>query len=164
MPEHAVKISVKTVLLSGLLVGTLDIAAAFIDVYISSGKNPLVVLNYIASGAVGKSAFAGGIGIQLLGLFLHYIIAFAFTVLFFWLYANNKLPAKNRVVTGIIYGIFIWVVMNLIVIKLSYIPYAPLSAMKPLKVLKASLILIGMIGLPLSFIAYNDLKKEEKIK
>jgi hypothetical protein len=162
MPGHAVKISVKTILLCGLLVGTLDIAAAFIDVYISSGKNPLVVLNYIASSATGKSAFTGGIGIQLLGLFLHYIIAFTFTALFFWLYAKNNLPAKNWVVTGIIYGIFIWVVMNLIVIRLSHIPSVPLSEMKPLKVLKAILILIGMIGLPLSFIANNVLKQQER--
>ena len=162
MPEQAFKISLKTILLSGLLVGTLDILSAFVDVYISSGKNPLVVLNYIASGAIGKTAFAGGVGIQLLGLLFHFIIAFSFTVLFFWLYSKNNLPSKNWIITGIIYGIFIWVVMNLIVVRLSYIPSAPLSAMKPIKVLKSALILICMIGLPLSFIANNILKKEEK--
>ena len=162
MPEHAIKISFKTILLSGLLVGTLDILSAFADVYISTGKNPLVVLNYIASGAVGKTAFAGGAGIQLLGLLFHFIIAFSFTVLFYWLYSKNKLPSKNWIITGIIYGIFIGVIMNLIVVRLSYIPSAPLSAMKPLKVLKAVLILICMIGLPLSFIANTVSNKEKK--
>ncbi len=89
MPEQAFKISLKTILISGLLVGTLDILSAFVDVYISSGKNSLVVLNYIASAAIGKTAFAGGVGIQLLGLLFHFIIAFLFTVLFFWLYSKK---------------------------------------------------------------------------
>jgi uncharacterized membrane protein YagU involved in acid resistance len=154
---------VKKIVLAGLLVGTLDILAAFIDVYIATGKSPLIVLNYIASGIMGKTAFAGGAGMAFLGLLLHFVIAFAFTFLFFWLYSKSNLLSKNLVVTGIIYGVFIWLVMNLMVVPLSNVNHTPLSAMKIQKVLKAVLILIFMIGLPLSFITNNGLKKEEKI-
>ncbi|MGC4104687.1 hypothetical protein [Ferruginibacter sp.] len=147
------KISLQTILLSGLLVGTLDILSAFVDVYLSSGKNPLIVLNYIARGAFGKSDFAASDGGAAMGLLFHYIIAFSFTVLFFFLYTRFDWMRTNWVLTGILYGLFIWCVMNLGVVRLSKIPTGPISAMQPLKVLKAALILICMIGLPLAYIA-----------
>ena len=82
------KIPLKTILLSGLLVGTLDILAACTDFYIARGKNPVAVLNYVASGIIGKTAFSGGSGVALLGLLCHFIIAFSFTGFFFWLYSK----------------------------------------------------------------------------
>ena len=151
----SIKFPVKLILLSGLLVGTLDIAAAFADFYISTGKNPLVVLSYIASGVFGKSVIGGGAGIMLMGLLFHYLIASAFTTFFFWLYSNTRLLSGNRILTGFAYGIFIWVIMNLVVVQLSAVPHGPISAMKFNKIIKAALILAGMIGLPLSFIAYK---------
>ena len=155
-PKHrAVKFPLKIILLSWLLVGTLDILSAFVDYYIATGKNPLAILSYIASGVFGKSALGGGAGIMLAGLLLHYFIACCFTLFFFWLYAKTNLLAVNRVLTGIAYGLFIWIIMNLAVVQLSGVPHGPVSAMKMGKVIKAALILICMIGLPLSFIAYK---------
>ena len=78
------KVSLNSILLSGLLVGTLDIFSAFVDFYIVKGKNPVVILNYIAGATVDKTTSAGTGG-ALLGLLFHYIIVFAFTFLFFWL-------------------------------------------------------------------------------
>jgi uncharacterized protein YacL len=153
MTASTIKFSNKTILLSGLLVGTLDILSAFVDVYIATGKNPVVVLNYISRGVFGKTDFTSTDTAALLGLLFHYIIAFAFTLFFFWLYARMEWMRKNWFVSGVVYGIFTWVVMNLIVVRLSNIPTAALSAMQPMKVLKSALILIFMIGLPLSLIA-----------
>ncbi len=147
------KATIGIILSAGLLVGTLDILSAFVDYYITTGKNPLAVLNYIASGAFGESALSGGAGMMITGLFFHYVIAFSFTVFFFWLYPRVSFFPVNRILTGIGYGIFIWVVMNLVVVQLSGAPHLPISAMKPFKVLKSMGILIFMIGLPLSFIA-----------
>ncbi len=151
----------KTILLSGLLVGTLDICSAFVDVYIA-GKNPLAVLPYIASGLFGQSVLNGGTGIMLTGLLLHYIIAFSFTIFFFWLCANTKLANMNWIVRGIVYGMFTWIIMNLIVVQLSGAPHSTIGNMKPARVLKAMLILICMIGLPLSFIVHKCLAPEKK--
>lgn len=156
------KIPLQTTVLSGLLVGTLDILSAFADVYINTGKNPLIVLNYIATGAFGKTDFAASNGGALTGLLFHYIIAFAFTCLFFWLYNKINLRGKNWVLTGIVYGLFIWAVMNLIVVPLSNASHKPLSAMEFKKALKAALILICMIGLPLSFIANHFSKTNNR--
>ncbi len=148
------------ILSAGLIVGTLDILSAFVDYYIATRKNPLAVLPYIASGAFGDSALSGGAGMMITGLFFHYIIAFSFTVFFFWLYARIPFLPVNRILTGIGYGIFIWMVMNLVVVQLSGAPHTPIPAMKPFKVLKSMSILIFMIGLPLSFIAYNYFFRE----
>jgi len=148
-----VKFPLQLIFFSGLLVGTLDILSAFTDYYIASGKNPLLVLLYVASGAIGKSALSGGAGTMLMGLLFHYFIAFTFTILFFWLYARTSLLHGNWIITGIGYGIFIWLIMNLIVVQLSGAPHAPIAALKAGKIAKSALILICMIGLPLSFIA-----------
>ncbi len=158
------KLQVRIVLLSWLLVGTLDICSAFIDYYIATGKNPLNVLTYIASGAFGKSASSGGWGMILTGLFFHYFFALCFTLLFFWLYPRIDLLSKNRIVTGIVYGIFIWLVMNLVVVQLSSAPHRPINAIKISKAIKAVLILIFMIGLPLSFVAYKYFSGNTKKK
>lgn len=147
------KSSIKVILLAWLLVGTLDILSAFVDYYISTGDNPLFILKYVASGALGEAAFAGGAGTMLLGLLFHYLFAFFFTVLFFWLYPRIGFLSRNKILTGIGYGIFVWIIMNLIVVQLSRAPHAPIKDMKAEKILKSALILIAMIGLPLSFIA-----------
>jgi hypothetical protein len=153
----AKKIPLQTILLAALLVGTLDILSAFVDVYVNTGKNPLIVLNYIATAAIGKTEFTAGNGGAVTGLLLHYIIAFVFTFLFFWLYTSINLLSKNWVLAGIVYGLFIWAVMNFIVVPLSNVRTAPFTA---IRLIKAALILIVMIGLPLSFIAYRFSKKQ----
>ena len=74
---------VKGILIAGFIAGTLDIIAAII----SSGADPIRVLQFIASGAVGRdAAFAGGLPMAFLGLALHYLIAYSWTTLFFLLY------------------------------------------------------------------------------
>jgi len=152
------KISLTTILLSGLLVGTLDILAAFVDFYISRGKNPLVILNYIAGAAVDKTT-AAGTGGALIGLLFHYTIAFSFTILFFWLYARINWLSKNWIVTGIVYGLFIWVMVNQVILRFTNLTIPPINKIDIMKASKAALILICMIGLPLSFIAHRASKK-----
>ena len=150
--------NLKTIFLTGLLVGSLDILTALIDYYITRGKNPLIVLKFIASGVLGKKALTGGTDMIAAGFLFHYIIAFSFTIFFFWLYPKLRILSRNRILTGIAYGIFIWCIMNFLVLPLSNIP-SPITY-KVSKVIKATLILIVMIGLPLSFIAYNMFHKK----
>lgn len=153
---------IKTILLAGCLVGTLDILSACIDYYIATGKEPSGIFRYIASGVFGEAAFTGNSGMIVAGLLFHYIIAFTFTFFFFWLYAASTLNTWNPVLTAFVYGIFIWIAMNLGVVRLSRVNSAPLSAMQPAKVIKSYLILVFMIGIPLSLIAnrYSRVKEE----
>lgn len=142
----------KTIVLSGLLVGSIDIIAALVNFYIKTGKDPLIVLKYIASAAFGKSVFSGDNLMAVWGLLLHFLIAFIWTIFFFLLYPKLKLYSWNRILTGIIYGIFIWLVMTRLVVPMSKASGGPFNLKQAII---AVLILIGAIGLPLSFIAHR---------
>jgi hypothetical protein len=145
------------ILQAGLIVGTLDILSAFIYYYIKSGKtNFLVIFKFIASGIFGKDAGDGGTGMILAGFILHYAIAFSFTIFFFWLYPKVNVMSKNRIVTGIVYGLFVWTLMNLVVVPLSNTVH---RTMKLEGALINMGILIVCIGLPLSFMANTFYKR-----
>jgi hypothetical protein len=142
---------------AALLAGTLDILAAFVFVFIKTGKPHIFdILKFIASGVFGKAASTGGAAVILAGLLFHFFIATLFTVFFFWIFPKIKISSKNKLVTGIIYGVFVWSIMNLIVVPLSNVAPRPFS-------LTNALINIGIlmicIGIPLSFLADSYYKK-----
>jgi len=139
-----------TILMAGLLVATLDITAAIIKFYIDTGKNPVIVLKYIASAVFGKKAYAGDAMMPVWGLIFHYMIAYIWTIFFFLVYPKLKLLTWNWVLTGIAFGILIWIIMNQAVVPLSN---ASTGAFNLKQAIIAALILIVAIGLPLSFIA-----------
>jgi uncharacterized membrane protein YagU involved in acid resistance len=141
---------------AGFLVGTLDISAAFLYYYTKTGKNPLRVLTFIASGIFGKAAFAGGSEMLLAGLALHYIIALTLTFFFFWLLSRLEGLRKVNLLVGIVYGIFVWAVMNLVVVPLSSVSKQPFQWDTALINV---LILIACIGIPLAVMANNYYKK-----
>ena len=147
---------VSKIIKAGVIVGTLDILSAFIYYFIKTGKNPLNILLFIASGLFGKEAFTGGNMMMMLGLILHYFIAFAFTIFFFWIFPRIKGFANNKLLTGIVYGIFIWVVMNLAVVPLSNISSRPFDVTNAIINV---VILIVCIGIPLSYLASRFYKK-----
>lgn len=142
--------TLRLMIFAGLLVGTLDIAAAFISFYLTTGRNPLILLKAIASALLGPSALTGGGGMLLLGLALHFLIAGSFTVLFFWAYPRLALAGKSRVLIGVAYGLFIWMVMTMLVLPLSRLPAQPFSLSAAAREVG---ILVAMIGLPLAFLA-----------
>jgi hypothetical protein len=139
-----------TLLFAGLLTGTLDILAAIVNFLAHGGQQISRIFQYIASSVFGKPAFTGGDSMILMGIVIHYLIAFVFTVLFFFLYPRLSILSRNKWIGAIVYGIFIWVVMNLVLVPLTKARKLP---MPPDQILIGAAILILMIGLPLSFIA-----------
>jgi len=137
-------------LTAGLIAGTCDIVAAHIPYYLNGGKSPLRVLHFVASGAFGKAAFAGDLGMAACGLLFHYVIALSFAGVFFAVYPHVALLAKHRLATAFVYGLLVWSVMNLAVLPLSNIPKSPFNP--TMAALNAG-ILIVCIGLPLSWLA-----------
>lgn len=137
------------ILKAGLLVGTLDILAAFINFYSKTGKNVGIVLKYIASAVFGKEAMTGGSSMIFFGLLFHYLIAFAFTIIFSLLYPKLWQWFRSTVLIAIVYGVFIWLVMNLIVVPSSRASQIPFSWSAGTI---NCLILIVCIGLPLAYL------------
>lgn len=141
----------KRILLTTLIAGTLDLLAAYINIYIKTGHLSKHMFQYIAGGALGlKNSMNGGAPVILLGIFFHYFIVFCFTLFFFWLYRKNRVFGINRYLAALLYGIFIWAVMNLVVLPLSALPSGSVDLGKALI---DALILSVAIGLPVSLSA-----------
>jgi hypothetical protein len=142
---------IQTVLLTGLLVGVLDILAAFTSSYISFGIGPQRVLQFIAAGAFGMlAAISGGWKMAGYGLLFHFLIAFSWTILFFLVYPQIKMILRNVIITGILYGLFIWFVMNLAVLPITKLPQ---GHYKIKSTIVGMVILIAAIGIPVSLSA-----------
>lgn len=137
-------------LTTSLVAGIIDIILAFISAHLKSGVKPDGVLKFIASGILGKSAFRGGSGVMLTGLGLHFVIAFLFTAILFFIYPRVNWMKQNKVAAGIVYGICAWLVMNLVVLPLSKVPKIPFTVSE---MLIGMSILIIAIGLPIIFFA-----------
>ena len=116
----------KAVLLVTLIAGTLDIIAAHLHGWAASGNFSRTMLKAIAGGALGRErALRGGVGTMALGLFFHFFISFAFTLLFFLLFPRVALLQKSRIAVGVVYAMFTWVVMTYLVLPLSALPWRP---------------------------------------
>lgn len=94
----------------------------------------------------------------LAGIFFHYVIATGWTVLFFMLYPRVAILSKSKVVTGVFYGIFVWLMMNLIVVPLSNVPIRP-GPREVSDVVTGMLVLIVCVGLPISFMISRNYEK-----
>ncbi|SEW52540.1 hypothetical protein [Chitinophaga arvensicola] len=139
------------VLLAGFITGTLDILSAFVHFYIATHGQPVTkILVFVSSGVFGKAAFSAGPSMMWWGLLFHYIIALIWALVFFSIYPKIKTLHKHPIATGIIYGLLVWCIMNLVVLPLSNIPHGPLRLVNSVINI---LILMAMIGLPLSFMA-----------
>ncbi len=153
------KSSLKTIIQTGLLAGTLDGLAAALLYSIPTGKDPLNVFRFIASGVFGKEAFAGGVAMAMYGIFFHYVIATGWTVLFFLAYPRLPLLSKNKIVTGLLYGVFVWLMMNLVVLPLSNVPMG--GEREVTDIIKGMVVLMICIGIPISWLVsrhYSKLK------
>ena len=147
----------KRVFLTALLAGTLDILSAYANGFIKTGEISRKMFHYIAGGALGlENSMKGGTGVVLLGIFFHYFIAFSFTLFFFFIYPRIKILAANKYVTGLVYGLFVWAVMNLVVVPLSKFHKFPSNLQNAIV---NALILMVMVGLPISISAYYYYKK-----
>ncbi|HEY5823575.1 MAG TPA: hypothetical protein VIT44_04375 [Cyclobacteriaceae bacterium] len=136
----------KLVLTAGLLAGIMDGLAAMIQTAIA-GRSQGGLFRYIASGVFGNDAFTGSSTMIVYGILFHLFIAMGWTVVFYFLYPYLKQWFKNPVLLGVLYGLFVWVMMNQIVLKLANTPKGPFN-IKGAAI--GATVLIFCIGLPIS--------------
>ena len=138
-----------TILVAGLTAGTLDILAA---IFFLANGNAAGVFRFIAKGALGNAAFEGGPEMVILGAAFHYVIAFSFTIGYFLAFPYIPLLRKQKVISGLLYGVFVWAFMQYIVLPLTHNPPGPFSLAGNWKNI---VILMFAIGLPVSLFAYK---------
>lgn len=152
-PAAAPKFAAATALRAGLLAATLDIVTAIIVFGLLRGTaTPLQILQSVASGVLGKAAYADGWATGLLGLGLHYLIALGWAALY--VLAARAWPALRRrwALSGAGYGALVWAVMNLLVVPLSRVGRGPLT---PAGIVINLTILILMVGLPIAWVTHR---------
>jgi hypothetical protein len=114
-----IRLSTPRALLYGtLVVGILDLADAFVFFGLR-GVRPIRILQSIASGLLGREAFAGAAGTAFLGAALHFFIAFMVVATFFVASRYVAILRRAPIWSGLIYGIVVYLVMNFVVLPLS---------------------------------------------
>ncbi len=150
-----------TIMAAALIGGTLDISSSILIYAYKTERGPSLIFRYISSAVFGESAFSGGTEMIWIGLLLHYLISFIFTIFLFFAYPYVRPKIKDKYLIAVVYGVFIWLVMNLIVLPLSRVPA---NAITIGKFIEGSITLILMMGIPLAMIfqIYYSLKKRLK--
>jgi hypothetical protein len=129
--------------IAGLIIGFADEIIYHWFVTGVLGGIPLItVYQYIASGALGESAFAGGIATALLGVLIHYLISIVIAGVF--ILSANRIPLLWRYIIpgSLLYGFGVFIVMNMIVTPLSATPPLPTPATPQLIVMIIDHILV----------------------
>ena len=112
--------------IAGLICGAVDVIIFHWFIQNVLGGVPLITLyQYIASGALGESAFAGGIPTALLGVLFHFIFSIVIAGVF--ILGVDRIPLLRRhIIPGsLLYGFGVFIVMNMIVTPLSATPPLP---------------------------------------
>ena len=138
--------TVKAILLAGLAAGILDITAACV-IFGLRGASPLEVFQSVASGLLGSETYKGGWATALLGGLLHFFIATVAAAVYHSASGVLRFLVRRPVISGLLYGVAVYLFMNLVVLPLSAVakrPFAPCMA--------AILIVVHMVcvGLPIA--------------
>lgn len=145
----------RAILWGGGIAGTLDAAAATIY-FRSQGIPPKRVWQNVASGLLGVKSFGKGGKTVALGLLLHFGIAFSAATVF--CFAAWYVPGLLRIplTAGALYGIVVFLVMNLIVLPLSAMPKRKLSRVAIAVQVAFHIFVIGLpIALSASAVAFR---------
>ena len=141
--------ALEAIVCGGLLIGILDALDAVIF-FGTQGTSAVGVYQFVASGLLGPPAFAGGVPVALLGLLIHFVIAFVATAVYVVAVPYWPTLAQRPFVWGPMYGIGVYIVMNFVVLPLSAAPPSPLSAAAVLNGFIGHAVLVG---LPVALIA-----------
>ena len=141
------RLAIRAITITGFVVGVMDITSALIMAVVR-GSTPTRLLQFVASGLLGPRAFDGGIVTAAVGAALHFLIAFIVVAVFYAARQYFGFTREWPVVSGLVYGLLVFAVMNLVVL--------PLSAAHPRHALVPDLIQIAIhmfiIGLPTSLL------------
>jgi len=132
----------RPILLGGVLAGTFDLIAAFI----TFGPG---VPRAIAGGLLGRGAMHGGAGTWILGVVLHYFIAFSAASIYCLSSRRLGFLKDHWLVCGLFFGIAVFLVMNLVVLPLC--AYHSMGPYQYRGLVQGILVHMLIIGLPISF-------------
>lgn len=143
----------RAIVWGGLLAGVGDITFAFVTAGLS-GVTPVRVLQSVASGLLGTAAREGGTATAALGAVLHFLIAFIWATVFWFASRRLTVLVRHPVVSGLLYGAFVYFFMAFVVLPLSAIYFKPSRTLSSILLNAAGHMLL--VGLPIALAAYKS--------
>src|SRR5204862_7619374 len=147
----------RAIFTAGLIVGVLDISSAFV-IWWQRGVGARRRLQGIAAGLLGGTSFDGGLITAGLGLALHFFVAFVVVSIFYLVSRQIQFLTIHPVVSGVLYGIGVYVVMYWFVLPAAF----PTFRHRLWNELLAVAVHISLIGLPCALImrGYSQQKRQ----
>jgi hypothetical protein len=137
--------TLRSIALGGMMVAMLHLIVQDGLVFSLLGQRPFIlVIQYVASGAVGNAAFAGGLATALLGLIFHFLISFIVAGVFILSIDRIPLLRRNIIFGSLLYGIGVFVVLYYVVLPLSAAPPVPLRTMDIIELIIEHMLVIGL--------------------
>lgn len=135
------------ILIGGTIAGALDIAYALCWAGFQ-GTPPTRLLQVVASGLLGDASFTGGTQTAALGLLLHFLMSYLIATIFYVASGFFPLLTRRPVISGMLFGVIVFLVMRLVVLPLSAFPY-PVT-FKPLSTATDLLSHMFFFGVPIA--------------
>ena len=137
----------RAILTASLVVGVLDISSALV-IWWQRGVGARRGLQGITAGLLGAKSFDGGLVTAGLGLGLHFFVALVVVSVFYLASRKIEFLTIHPVVSGVLYGIGVYVVMYWFVLPMAF----PTFRHRMGNELLAIAIHISLIGLPCALI------------
>ncbi|MDI1325676.1 MAG: hypothetical protein PSV23_02645 [Brevundimonas sp.] len=144
---------VSAAVLAGLAGGAADILTAFV---IYRPAPPMRILQAVGSGLLGTASFQHGPGSAAVGLIAHFVIAIIFAAIFVAAALQAPVALRKPVLSGLLYGVVVYGVMNAIVVPLSM---AAERTTPPDHMTALGLMAHAFFGVALSLVAARMLRK-----
>ncbi len=97
----------------------MDITAALVVYGVLYGVRPVRLLQGIAAGLLGAAAYKQGLPTAVLGLLLHFLIAFMAAAVYFAFSRALPFMVRHAVPSGVLYGVAVYIFMQAVVLPLS---------------------------------------------
>ncbi len=136
------------ILIGGLVVGVLDGAYAVVFSAFHS-VSAARVFQSISSGFYGREAFNRGTATVVLGVVVHFFIATTIVFVYWAAASRIALLHKHPFICGAVYGLLVYLFMNLVVIPLSAVPFRP----KLPAIIGGLFVHVLLIGIPAALFA-----------
>jgi len=149
--------ALEAVLVGGFLAGVFDGLDAVFFFGWTVGVSPGRIFQHIASGLLGPSAFHYGWYTILLGIFLHFTIAFGAATAYYG--ASILLPPLLRkpFLYGPIFGLAVYGFMYYVVVPISLVATRT-KAMSRLELINEVLVHALFVGLPIALVASRSIR------
>ena len=115
----------RSILAGTAVVGALDILEVIAFYAIRSGAPPTRILQGVAAGLYGRASFQGGMRTALIGLVIHFFIAFCVVAVYHLAARRIAFLTDHPILAGALYGLGVWTFMSFVVLPLSAVGHPP---------------------------------------